>query len=197
MKTPSHAIINLAILGRTQHSELNLLIVTGGILPDIPIFLFYFWAKYIARLPEATIWSKAYYEPFVQNIVALFHSIPLAGIGWLVAYYLGWPSVQILFISIILHSLGDLPVHNDDAHRHFFPFSNYRFISPISYWDRKHYGSIVSLVEMLLLLLSTYRVFGFVNSYAGKGLLILVNAFYWAGPVYFKVRDLFISTSQR
>ncbi|HEY9299002.1 MAG TPA: hypothetical protein VIQ31_22130 [Phormidium sp.] len=197
MKTPSHAIINLAILGRTQHSELNLLIVTGGILPDIPIFLFYFWAKYIARLPEATIWSKAYYEPFVQNIVALFHSIPLAGIGWLIAYYLGPPCVQILFISTILHSLGDLPVHNDDAHRHFFPFSNYRFISPISYWDRKHYGSIVSLVEMLLVLLSTYRVFGFVNSYAGKGLLILVNAFYWAGPVYFQVRDLFKFTSQR
>jgi hypothetical protein len=197
MKTPSHAIINLAILGRTQHSELNLLIVTGGILPDIPIFLFYFWAKYIARLPEATIWSKAYYQPFVQNIVALFHSIPLAGIGWLVAYYFGWPSVQILFISTILHSLGDLPVHNDDAHRHFFPFSNYRFISPISYWDRKHYGSIVSLVEMLLVLLSTYHVFGLVNSYAGKGLLILVNAFYWAGAVYFQVRDLFKFTSQR
>jgi hypothetical protein len=197
MKTPSHAIINLAILGRTQHSEWNLLIVTGGILPDIPIFLFYFWAKYIARLPAATIWSKAYYEPFVQNIVALFHSIPLAGIGWLVAYYLGWPSVQILFLSIILHSLGDLPVHNDDAHRHFFPFSNYRFISPFSYWDRKHYGSIVSLVEMLLVLLSTYRVFGLVNSYFGKGLLILVNIFYWAGPVYFQVRDLFKFTSQR
>jgi hypothetical protein len=197
MKTPSHAIINLAILGRTQHSELNLLIVTGGILPDIPIFLFYFWAKYIARLPEATIWSKAYYEPFVQNIVALFHSIPLAGIGWLIAYYLGLPSVQILFVSTILHSLGDLPVHNDDAHRHFFPFSNYRFISPISYWDRKHYGSIVSLVEMLLVLLATYRVFGLVNSYAGKGLLILVNAFYWAGAVYFQVRHLFKFTSQR
>ena len=197
MKTPSHAIINLAILGRTQHSELNLLIVTGGILPDIPIFLFYFWAKYIARLPEATIWSKAYYEPFVQNIVALFHSIPLAGIGWLIAYYLGWPSVQILFVSLILHSLGDLPVHNDDAHRHFFPFSNYRFISPISYWDRKHYGSIVSLVEMLLVLLSTYRVFGFVNSYAGKGLLILVNAFYLASAVYFQVRELFKFISQR
>jgi len=133
----------------------------------------------------------------VQNIVALFHSIPLAGIGWLIAYYFGWPSVQILFISTILHSVGDLPVHNDDAHRHFFPFSNYRFISPFSYWDRKHYGSIVSLVEMLLVLLSTYRVFGLVNSYAGKGLLILVNAFYWAGAVYFQVRDLFKLTSQR
>ena len=190
MKTPSHAIINLAILGSTQHSELNLLIVTGGILPDIPIFLFYFWAKYIARLPEATIWSKAYYEPFVQNIVALFHSIPLAGIGWLIAYYLGWPSVQILCMSMILHSLGDLPVHNDDAHRHFFPFSNYRFISPFSYWDRNHYGSIVSLVEMLLVLLSTFRFFGLVNSYFGKGLLILVNCFYLIGAMSFYVRSL-------
>ena len=190
MKTPSHAIINLAILGKPQLPEANLIIAIGGILPDIPIFLFYFWAKYIARLPEATIWSKAYYEPFVQNIVALFHSIPLAGIGWLIAYYLGWPSVQVLFISTILHSLGDLPVHNDDAHRHFFPFSNYRFISPVSYWDRKHYGLIVSLVEMLLVLLSTFRVFGWVNSYFGKGVLILVNGFYLRGALLFYIRSL-------
>jgi hypothetical protein len=196
MKTPSHAIINLAILGRSQHSEFNLLIVTGGILPDIPIFLFYFWAKYIARLPEATIWSKAYYEPFVQDIVALFHSIPLTVIGWLIAYYFGWQSVQILFLSMIMHSLGDLPVHNDDAHRHFFPFSNYRFISPLSYWDRKHYGSIVSLVEMLLVLLATFRVFGFVNSYVGKILLILVNCFYLMGAVYFYARTLFKFTTK-
>jgi hypothetical protein len=189
MKTPSHAIINLAILAKPQLPQANLIIASGGILPDIPIFLFYFWAKYMARLPEGTIWSKAYYEPFVQNIVALFHSIPLAGIGWLIAYYLGWPSVQILFLSIILHSLGDLPVHNDDAHRHFFPFSNYRFISPFSYWDRKHYGSIFSLVEMLLVLLSTYRVFGLVNSYVGKILLILVNGFYLMGTVFFYIRS--------
>ena len=190
MKTPSHAIINLAILGRTQHSELNLLIVTGGILPDIPIFLFYFWAKYIARLPEAKIWSEAYYEPLNQNIVALFHSIPLAVIGWLIAYYLGWQSVQILFLSMILHSLGDLPVHNDDAHRHFFPFSNYRFISPISYWDRNHYGSIVSAIEMLLVMLSTYHIFGFIQSSIGKILLILVNSFYFIGYVYFYIRSV-------
>lgn len=190
MKTPSHAIINLAILGQRQLPQANLIIAIGGILPDIPIFLFYFWAKYIARLPSATIWSQAYYEPFVQNIVALFHSIPLAAIGWVIADYFGWESIQILFLSMILHSLGDLPVHNDDAHRHFFPFSNYRFISPFSYWDRKHYGSIVSVVEMLLVLLSTFRVFGFVHSYVGKGLLILVNCFYLIGTVSFYVRSL-------
>jgi len=190
MNTPSHAIINLAILGKPQLPPANLIIAIGGILPDIPIFLFYFWAKYMARMPEAKIWSKAYYEPFVQNIVALFHSIPSRRSKKLIADYFGWESVQILFLSMILHSLGDLPVHNDDAHRHFFPFSNYRFISPFSYWDRKHYGSIVSVVEMLLVLLSTFRVFGFVNSSIGKILLILVNCFYLIGAVSFYVRSL-------
>ena len=178
MKTPSHAIINLAILGKSQLPQANLLIVIGGILPDIPIFLFYFWARFVMRLPDSKIWSEVYYEPVIQNVVALFHSIPLAAIGWLIAYYFGWQQMQIICLSTILHCLGDLPVHNDDAHRHFFPFSNYRFISPISYWDRRHYGAIVAFVEMLLVLAATFRVFAFVNSYIGKILLILVNSFY-------------------
>jgi hypothetical protein len=77
MKTPSHAIINLAILGRTQHSELNLLIVTGGILPDIPIFLFYFWAKYIARLPELQFGQKHIMSLLCKILWLCFIQFPL------------------------------------------------------------------------------------------------------------------------
>lgn len=190
MNTPSHAIINLAILGRSQRPDLNLLIVLGGILPDIPIFIFYFWAKFIAKLPFDKIWSEAYYLPLNQNIVALFHSFPLAIIGCLIAYYFGWEKVQILFLSMILHSLGDFPVHHDDAHRHFYPFSNYRFISPISYWDPNHYGSIFRLVEMMLVLFSTFQVFPFVKSYLGKFLLLFINGFYLTTSAYFYLRSL-------
>ncbi|MGI8738245.1 MAG: hypothetical protein ACR2KU_00935 [Gammaproteobacteria bacterium] len=48
-----------------------------------------------------------------------------------------------------LHVLFDLPLHHDDAHRHFFPFSDWRFYSPVSYWDPAHYGDIVSACEIL------------------------------------------------
>ena len=185
MNTPSHAIINLVLLNKPQLQHANLSIVIGGILPDIPIFLFYFWAKFIARLPEAKIWSQAYYQPLIQNIVAIFHSIPLAIIGLLISYYFGWEIIQVICISLVLHSLLDLPVHHNDAHRHFFPFSNYRFISPLSYWDPKHYGSIVALIEIFLVLLGSWRVFPEVNSVLGKGLIIFVNAFYWSSYVYF------------
>ena len=189
MNTPTHGIINLALLIKPQTPQANLAIVIGGILPDIPIFIFYLWAKFIARLPEVKIWSEAYYQPFIQNIVAIFHSIPLAIICWLISYYFGWQILQVICISLLLHSLLDLPVHNDDAHKHFFPFSNYRFISPISYWDPKHYGSIVALIEILLVLLATLRVFPGINSVIGKALIILVNIFYWGSYTYFYLRS--------
>ena len=73
MNTPSHYIINLALLGQTIAPKQNVAIAIGAILPDIPIFLFYLIARYIYQLPSAKIWSEAYYEPLNQNIVALFH----------------------------------------------------------------------------------------------------------------------------
>lgn len=47
----------------------------------------------------------------------------------------GWPAT------------GDLPLHHDDAHRHFFPFLEWRFVSPVSYWDPNYYGKWIGLVE--------------------------------------------------
>ncbi|MGB3532625.1 MAG: hypothetical protein WBA13_03805 [Microcoleaceae cyanobacterium] len=185
MNTPSHAILNLALLGKTISPQANLIIVLGGILPDVPIFIFYGWAKFIAKMPENKIWSEAYYYPVTQDIVALFHSIPLALIGLIIALLFKWEIVQVLCISLILHSLFDLPVHHDDAHRHFFPLSNYRFISPFSYWDPKHYGNIVAFIEIILVLLGTIWSFSFVNSPIGKGLMISVNIFYIFGYSYF------------
>jgi hypothetical protein len=189
MNTPSHAILNLTLLGKTVYPDANLIIVFGGILPDIPIFIFYGWAKFIAKMPDSKIWSEAYYDPIVQDIVALFHSIPLAVIGLVIAIFFEWKMIQVLCLSLILHSLLDLPVHNDDAHRHFFPFSNYRFISPISYWDPQHYGNIVAFVEIVLVFIGTILSFSIVNSPIGKGLMILVNGFYIFGYFYFYLKS--------
>jgi hypothetical protein len=192
MNTPGHYILNLALLGKTITSENNttkginpeLAIAIGAILPDVPIFVFYLVAKYIYQIPESKIWSEAYYEPFWQNVVALFHSIPLAIIGVAIFYFANWQPGMILCISMVCHSLLDLPVHNDDAHRHFFPFSNYRFISPFSYWDKNHYGSIVALIEMVLVLGVNPIVMGLLNSPWTKGIVIAIDLFYVFG--YFR-----------
>lgn len=184
MNTPGHYILNLALLGKTISATENLAIALGAILPDVPIFVFYLVAKFIYKMPEGKIWSEAYYEPFWQNIVALFHSIPLALIGAAICYCFDWKPGLILFVSMICHSLLDLPVHHDDAHRHFFPLSNYRLISPFSYWDVNHYGRIVAFIEMALVLGVNPLVLSLLNSPWTKGIVIAIDMFYLYG--YFR-----------
>ena len=181
MNTPGHYILNLALLGKTIAPQQNLAIAIGAILPDLPIFVFYFVAKFVYKMPESKIWSEAYYEPFWHNTVALFHSIPLALVGIAVCYVLGWQVGIVLGISMICHSLLDLPVHHDDAHRHFFPLSNYRFTSPFSYWDTNHYGRIVAFVEMALVIIVNPIVLGLLNSPWTKGIVIAIDLFYLLG----------------
>lgn len=185
MKTPSHYILNLALLGNAIAPKQNVAITLGAILPDLPIFLFYFIVKFFYKIPEEKIWSEVYYEPFWQNLVALFHSIPLAIIGLIICLWFDWKWGAVIFISMILHSLLDLPVHHDDAHRHFFPLSNYRFISPFSYWDRNHYGRLVSLIELLLVLGVNPIALSLLNTSFAKGIIIVIDFLYIVSYIKF------------
>jgi hypothetical protein len=189
MNTPSHAILNLVIFNQQLRNQASPAILIGAVLPDVPIFVFYFLMKFVYRLPEQQIWSEVYYQPFWQFIVSTFHSIPLALLGVLISHLANWQIIKIGFISMVFHSLLDLPVHNNDAHRHFFPFSNYRFISPFSYWDVRHYGNIVAFVEILLVLGATVYLLPKTESYLGIVPLIVINLFYWVGYYRFYLKN--------
>ncbi|MGK7943986.1 MAG: hypothetical protein AB4058_05910 [Microcystaceae cyanobacterium] len=177
MNTPSHTIINLVALGRNTSPSLNYAIILGSILPDIAIFWFYFWSKWIKGLPDNYIWSKAYFSPAWQDIFAVPNSFILCGIGLGIASYFQKPWWQFLFLSMILHLICDIAVHHDDAHRHFFPLSNYRFISPLSYWDVRHYGRWVALFELITVVGCSLWL-GKQSPWWGKALLFSNSAFY-------------------
>ena len=40
-----------------------------------------------------------------------------------------------LFSAALVHLTLDFPLHNDDARAHFWPLTNWKFTSPVSYWD--------------------------------------------------------------
>lgn len=176
MNTPSHLIINLAILRRGQAPEATWPILLGAFAPDAALFGFYAWAKLVQRLPEAVIWTEAYYRQPWQDIFAVGNSIPLAlaGLGGSVALH--QPLAAAFFASMLLHHLCDLPLHHDDAHRHFWPLSDWRFISPVSYWDANHWGAVGALVELVILLGAVVVLWPRVGGIGGKVLLALVAA---------------------
>lgn len=186
MNTPSHIILNLAILGRRQGAPAaaapspgrSWAAGLGGFLPDAPLFLFYGWAKLWVQAPERQIWRELYNTPIWQDFFALSHSIPLALVGWGLARWRKSPIAMALFASMLLHDAADLPLHNADAHRHFFPLSNFRFISPVSYWDVNHFGAYAALGEWILVMVASVALWRRGAPRLAKVGLIAVNSFY-------------------
>lgn len=134
----------------------------GAVLPDASIFVMWGIAK-LQSVPESVIWQEWYYADFWQQLGAISNSLPLfltcAVLGWLAggrwhssvhcnAY---WATILLTAASAaILHALTDLPLHHDDGHPHFWPFSNWIYSSPVSYWDPAHHGQIWSIIEIFL-----------------------------------------------
>lgn len=152
MNTPAHLLLNLAVLPRGRWAQCGLAVLAGALLPDLPMFVFYAWQHLVAGRTEVQIWAQTYYEPGWQNAFDLFNSIPLIALLGGIGVVLRRPWVQALALSMLLHCLFDLALHNDDAHRHFFPFSDWRFASPVSYWDPRFYGHYFLAVESSIVL---------------------------------------------
>ena len=155
MNTPAHAVAGLLLLAGPGRSRLILPVFLGSIAPDLPMILFYAQAKLLARLPEDQIWSQAYYHPWWQAVFDLAGSLPLIALGAVLARFLGWTRSFFFLAALGLHALADLLLHHHDAHRHFLPFSDWRFLSPVSYWDPAHYGAYAAPLEAGLVLLGS------------------------------------------
>lgn len=151
MNTPAHLALSVFIWRAESTWRAALAVSFGALLPDLPMIGFYFYQK-ILGTPEHIIWSITYFEQKWQLIFDSFNSIPLFLLLALACYFYKFQLGLLLAASALLHIMFDLPLHHDDAHRHFLPFSDWRFISPISYWDPRHFGSIIVWVELVFAL---------------------------------------------
>jgi hypothetical protein len=151
MHTPTHAVVNLALLdgGRRERVVPAL---AGALVPDLPAFGFYLYYRFVAGLPEAAIWGEVYQRPAWQAFFAPFHSIPIALAILALCAWRRLGAGVVFAASLLLHDALDLPVHREDAHRHLWPLSDFRFASPLSYWDRAHHAAQVAPVELALVI---------------------------------------------
>ena len=155
MNTSTHLLISAAALG--PHTKWRHMgpILLGAVLPDALMFVFYGWQKLIGT-PEQEIWNTEYFKPFWQDVFDVANSIPIALVLLLIGLKQKTQWLIWLSASMLLHIALDLPLHHDDGHRHFWPLSNWRFSSPVSYWDPNHYGSYVLIIEAFLMTLCLF-----------------------------------------
>lgn len=175
MNTQSHAVINLYILRRVAGEKIlkekgaNAVILLGSLLPDLPIFFFFGWYTWIDPKRQDEIWRTLYFDPGWQILFNSFNSIPIFLAILIAAWSFGLTRMLLFSSASLLHFLEDFFIHMEDAHAHFFPLSDYKFISPVSYWDSNGFGYYVSIIEAALVLLVSFFLFRSLKTWWGKG----------------------------
>jgi hypothetical protein len=192
MNTQTHMIMGAVLFGRKlpRHAWAG---VAGGIIPDIPMYAI-FSALKLYGIPDFIIFSVAYFDWRWQTVNAIGHSLImwplLALIGWFLASRTNaaWPKViGIIAASATIHSIIDMLCHREDAHMHFWPLTNWKFMSPVSYWNPMYYGQYFLAFEIILGLAMTAILFNLYRHWAIRLLLVLAVVMYLGPPLYFSM----------
>ncbi len=182
MNTQSHVILNLFLLrkiyGEKKHRipYFHRLVFLGSIMPDLPMFLFFAIYTFLG-VSQNVIWGELFFRSDWQALFNIFNSIPLFLIVVLIALLIKNKSVFVFAIANLMHFFVDMLLHQEDGRAHFFPLSEYKFHSPISYWNPEYFGGFFSVFETLLILILSVPLWkGLKNKWA-RAMIIAVNAF--------------------
>ncbi len=184
MQTPTHLLIAAATFCRPGRARRNVAALAGGFAPDAFLIGLWGWSK-LNGVPERSLWNEVYWSAPVQLGQAVSNSFPLFALMLALAGLLRSRVATIFAGAGLLHLATDFPVHGSDAHVHFWPISDWRFSSPISYWEPDRYGVIVGGLEGLLaigLIILLWRRF---SASWVRAALIIALAAYIVAPAYF------------
>jgi len=154
MNTLAHIVIASAALSRPESQARNRAVITGALLPDLSMFVFFAWSRLQGWSGDET-WNVRYWMEPWQTIGAISNSFVIFGVIGVLAWWRRWPLIAFACGAALLHIAFDFPLHADDAHRHFWPVSDWRFNSPVSYWDPSQNGLIGGAIETAAVLLAS------------------------------------------
>ena len=198
MNSPTHTLLALALLSKRGDKKRNWAVVLGSIIPDAAIYLWAPYQRFVNGVSGETLWRELYFAQPMQNLIAYFNSIPIYGLLAVTGYAARaktWGKLTLVFaLAALIHMATDLPVHNHDAYRHFWPLSDWRFISPFSYYEREHHAGWVSLIEALLALISIIVLWRRFPKLWVKILLGVLTVFYLILPILLHLSGLSIES---
>lgn len=181
MHTQTHALIGAYCFGR-RHPALVAAGAVGGVMPDLPMFLIVGGLMAAGR-PGRQIFGHDYFQPWWQATNGFSHGFILwAG---LIVFGLAarrafpskiGPALCIAFAAGgLAHAVADFLCHRDDAHMHLWPVSDWKFVSPVSYYDPAHFGRPAMIVEAVIGLWMAVRLGLQAKRRWSRALLVLVS----------------------
>ncbi len=149
MNTPAHLIFGMTVFGKAGRPAVTGAALAGAMIPDLSLYLMAGWHLQVLGTPPGVVFGELYFSDAWQSIFRIDNSVILWGIA-LVLGVMGRSPVMIALCGAALLHLGlDFLMHHDDGRAHFWPITNWIFMSPVSYWDGDHYGNIVGPLEVV------------------------------------------------
>ena len=179
MNTPAHLIFGAAAFGQPNHRLTLTAALLGGFAPDLSLYVMAGVSIFAMGIEPERVFNVLYYSDAWQQVFAIDNSFVLWGIAMALAI---WKKsrVAIAFTgAALLHLLLDFPLHNHDARMHFWPITDWKFISPVSYWQGSRGGDIVGAIEIsacAVLLVVLFRRFKAIGARITFALLALAEA---------------------
>lgn len=144
-------------------------LLIGSVMPDMPLTAIFFVTAIMdtiqgnvidEELPSYTqqLFNVWFFEsPWVKTAHNLFHG-PIPVLVYILIGYFAWQNGRKWGASLfwfgcacMLHTLIDIPLHYDDGPLLLFPFNfDFRYYSPVSYWDPDRFGSVFTIFEHIL-----------------------------------------------
>lgn len=167
MITTTHVVTNMLLARRSKrHGKPGVVaaepkwFAVGGVAPDVGLTLLTAGAAiWLPRSRDMSLqeameyaFNTLFFEDRVWIAVSNTLQSPVVLVVILViAKLTASPRLMAFAAGCLLHATMDVAVHHDDGPLLFFPFDwNYRFESPLSYYDRDHYGAIVAPIDMAI-----------------------------------------------
>lgn len=159
MNTPAHLILGAAAFGKPGNMRVTVAAVLGSLAPDISLYAMVSWSIFVAGIDPNVVFGEFYYSSTWQQVFAVDNSFVLWGLGLGFALWAARP-VFIAFAGAgLLHLVFDFPLHNHDARMHFWPLTDWVFVSPLSYWDSRFHAGVISPIELTLALVLAGSLF--------------------------------------
>lgn len=145
MNTPAHLIFGAGAFARPDRKGSLAAALAGSLAPDVSLYVMVSVTIWGLGIPAQTVFREYYYSDAWQSVFAVDNSFVLWGLLLAVAAWRRWTLIVVFSGAALLHLAFDFPLHTHDARQHFWPLTDWVFISPFSYWDNAAHAGVIGL----------------------------------------------------
>ena len=143
MNTPAHLIFGTAVFAKDHPRSTYWAALAGAFAPDASLYVMTIVSIWVMGVPAQVVFGEYYYSDAWQSVFAVDNSFILWGALVGFAMWRKLPALLAFLGAGLLHLAFDFPLHTHDARMHFWPVTDWVFVSPFSYWDNAaHAGTI-------------------------------------------------------